>query len=179
VVPLPSPRGQAAGPAVRPDRAGRGDLGAHLGPGVGDAGRDLGHAGAADPARALRRGAPAARADLRPVRGTGAAAVQPQRRVAAEGDRQPAHGPPDQRHQRDRPTGRRRPGGAGGQPGGPARRAGPDHRARPGGRGGRDRGPDGHRLRAGRAGRGGPGRRVRRAAGGPGRGRRLPGPARL
>ena len=102
-----------------------------FGPACGDARGDVGVPGAADPAGPLRRGAAAARADLRAVRGAGAAHLQPHRRAAAEGHRQPADGAPDLRHQRHRPARRGRLRRPAAQPGRRARRARRHHPGRP------------------------------------------------
>src|SRR3954466_11215952 len=86
--------GATAGPALRPDRARRPDLGGALRSGVLDARGDQRLPGAADPAGPFRRGAQAAPADLRPLRGAGAADLLPHGPAAAEGHREPADGPP-------------------------------------------------------------------------------------
>src|SRR5260370_22854765 len=80
---LPWARGQAAAVALRPDRTGRGDLGAEVPPGRTHGRGHVEHAGAADPARSARHGPAAARSHVRPLRGPRAAELQPQRRAAA------------------------------------------------------------------------------------------------
>ena len=66
----------------------------------------LDHARPADPARPGRRGRQAVRADLRALRGAGAAHLLPGRRTADVQDRRAADGAPHLGHQHRRPAGR-------------------------------------------------------------------------
>ena len=136
--------------AVRPDRRGGAPVGPALGRRAGDARGHLADARAAAGARPARRDPQAARADVRPLRGAGAALLLLARLAAAGQDGRAAPGAPDVGHLDRAPAGGRRAG-----------RAPAASRRRPGGAG-RD-----HRRRA-RAGRGGdrrPGRRRLRARG--------------
>ena len=92
--------------ALRPGRGGSAALGgARLGGGRrGDGRRHVAHAGAADRARPGRGGAAAVRADLRPLRGAHAPALQRAREPAAEPDRATAPGAPGERDERRRPA---------------------------------------------------------------------------
>ncbi|CAA9270150.1 MAG: Transcriptional regulator, MarR family, partial [uncultured Blastococcus sp.] len=172
--------GPTAGAALRPDRARGADVGAAVRPGVGDARGHLGVPRPADPARPLRRGAEAVRADLRPLRGAGPAHLQPFRRAAAQGHRQPVDGPPDERHERHRPAGRRRLRAPAPQPRRRAGSAGRDHRGGPGGGADGDGGAHRPRLRSRRPARGRAGRPVRHPAPDPAGGRRRgDGPGRM
>ncbi|CAK7280914.1 hypothetical protein SGPA1_11707 [Streptomyces misionensis JCM 4497] len=119
-------------------------------------GRDhLDHAGPADPARRGGRGGQAVRADVRPLRGAGAAHLLQGRRTADVQDRRAADGASHLRDEHRGPAGEVRPGGEAAQSQRRARHPRRDHRQGPrGGRRGHPR-PDGHGLRPGGVRRGG------------------------
>src|ERR1044072_922744 len=128
--PCPQPTGsfkrhEPALPAVRPHRPRRGALAGPDRRRDRDGRRDQRHACPADPAVRCGQRAQAARADVRALRGLGAAHVLEEGQPADAGDGRTPAAAPDQRDQHRRPAG----GGGAGQADAPPDR--PAHDARP------------------------------------------------